>query len=147
MSILRRNTDYALRAMVNLAGHYGGDVVATRQLSTEEDISYQYAAKIMQLLHAAGLVKSTMGPHGGFSLARPPEKVSLLDIIKAVQGSVSLNDCFLDVDACPRRPTCVISAKIAGLQEYIERSLAGITLAEFATDSMPEQVKPGKETK
>ena len=145
MSILRRNTDYAFRAMVNLAGHYGGNVVATRQLSTEEDISYQYAAKIMQLLHAAGLVKSTMGPHGGFSLAQSPEDVSLLDIIKAVQGSVSLNNCFLEVDACSRRSTCVISAKIAGLQEYIERFLAGITLAEFATDSMPEQVKLGKD--
>ena len=145
MSILRRNTDYALRAMVNLASHYGGDVVATRQLSTEEDISYQYAAKIMQLLHGAGLVKSTMGPHGGFSLARAPEEVSLLDIIKAVQGSVSLNDCFLEVDACPRRSTCAISAKIAGLQEYIERFLAAITLEEFATDSMSEQVNAGKE--
>ncbi|RKY05110.1 MAG: hypothetical protein DRP66_10910 [Planctomycetota bacterium] len=145
MSILRRNTDYALRAMVNLAGHYGGDVVATRQLSAEEDISYQYAAKIMQLLHAAGLVKSTMGSHGGFSLARPPQEVSLLDIIKAVQGAVSLNDCFLDADACPRRSTCVISAKIAGLQEYIEKSLAGITLAEFATDSMSEHVNAPKE--
>ncbi len=146
MSILRRNTDYAFRAMVNLAGHYGGDVVATRQLSTEEDISYQYTAKIMQLLHGAGLVKSTMGPHGGFSLARPPEDVSLLDIIKAVQGGVSLNNCFLEVDACPRRSTCVISAKIAGLQEYIEKSLAGITLAEFATDSLPEPAKATKET-
>ena len=141
MSILRRNTDYALRAMVNLAGHYGGDAVATRQLSTEEDISYQYTAKIMQLLHGAGLVKSTMGPHGGFSLSRAPEEVSLLDIIKAVQGSVSLNDCFLDVDACPRRATCAISAKIAGLQEYIERFLAGITLQDLANGSMHEGIK------
>ncbi len=141
MSILRRNTDYALRAMVNLAGHYGGDAVATRQLSTEEDISYQYTAKIMQLLHGAGLVKSTMGPHGGFSLSRAPEEVSLLDIIKAVQGSVSLNNCFLEVDACTRRSTCAISAKIAGLQEYIERFLAGITLQDLANGSMHEGIK------
>ncbi len=141
MSILRRNTDYALRAMVNLTGHYGGDVVATRQLSTEEDISYQYAAKIMQLLHAAGLVKSTMGPHGGFSLARAPEEVSLLDIIKAVQGGVSLNDCFLDADACPRRARCTISAKIAGLQEYIEKFMADITLQEFTEGSMIDAIK------
>jgi len=140
MSILRRNT-YALRAMVNLAGHYGGDVVATRQLSKEEDISYQYAAKIMQMLHGAGLVKSTMGPRGGFSLARAPEEVSLLDIVKAVQGRVSLNDCFLEVDSCPRRPQCTISAKIAGLQEYIERFLDGITLQDFVDDSMSDEAK------
>ncbi len=145
MSILRRNTDYALRAMVNLTGRYGGDVVATRQLSKEEDISYQYAAKIMQLLHGAGLVKSTMGPHGGFSLARAPEEVSLLDIITAVQGCVSLNDCFLDVDSCPRQPQCKISEKIAGLQEYIERFLGGITLQDFANGSMREGIKAGKE--
>ncbi len=146
MSNLRRNTDYALRVMANLASRYEREVVSTRQLSAEEDISCQYAAKIMQVLHGAGLVESRMGPHGGFSLARPPEEVSLLDIIKAVQGGVSLNDCFLEKDSCPRRSTCAISAKIAGLQEYIEKSLAGITLAEFATDSLPEPAKATKET-
>ncbi len=64
-----------------------------------------------------------------------------MDIIKAVQGSVSLNDCFLDVDSCPRRPECRISAKIAGLQEYIERFLTGITLQDFANESMHEGTK------
>lgn len=141
MNILRRNTDYALRAMVNLAGRYGGDVVSTRQLSREEGISYQYAAKIMQLLHGARLVKSTMGPHGGFALARAPEEVSLLDVIQAVQGSVSLNACFLDVDPCPRRAKCRISSKIAGLQEYIEKFMADITLQEFTEGSMIDTMK------
>jgi len=141
MSILRRNTDYALRVMANLASRYGREVVATRQLSEEEDISCQYAAKIMQVLHAAGLVESRMGPHGGFSLARPPGEVSLLDIIKAVQGGVSLNDCFQDADACPRRARCTISAKIAGLQEYIEKFMADITLQEFTEGSMIDAIK------
>lgn len=141
MSILRRDTDYALRTMINLAGHYGGDVVATGQLSREEEIPYSYAAKIMQVLHGAGLVKSVMGPHGGFSLARAPGEVSLLDIVKAVQGGVSLNDCFLDTGSCPRRSKCAISAKIAGLQEYIEKFMADITLQEFTEGSMIDVMK------
>ncbi len=141
MSILRRNTDYALRVMANLASRYGCEVVPTRQLSAEEDISCQYAAKIMQVLQAAGLVESRMGPHGGFTLARPPGEVSLLEIIKAVQGGVSLNDCFAEKGTCPRQPRCTISAKIAGLQEYIEKFMADITLQEFTEGSMIDTMK------
>lgn len=131
MNILRQNTDYALRAMSNLAGRYGGGAVATRRLSEEEGISYEFAAKIMQDLHAAGLVESTMGPKGGFSLARAPDEVTLLEVVSAVQGEVCVNKCFLQSDPCPRRPHCAISSKIAGLQDYIEKFLAGITLQEL----------------
>lgn len=140
MNVVRQNTDYALRALINLAGRYGRDVVSTKVLAEEEDISYQFACKIMQKLQGAKLVRSSMGPHGGFSLSKPPSKVNLLEVIEAVQGPVSLNKCLLTADACKRKPNCPVSKKLAQLQKHIESFLKDITFDEFLKSSGP----PGK---
>jgi len=130
MDIVRRNTDYALRAMVNLTAHYGNEPVSTRTIAVEEDISYQLACKLMQKLQNAGLVKSCMGPKGGFVLAREPSRINLLEVIEAIQGPVSVNRCLLENNACPRRADCLISIKLESLQEYIENFLKDVTLAK-----------------
>lgn len=132
MDVLRRNTDYALRAMVNLAGHYRQKLVSTKDVACEEDIPYQLACKVLQKLHRAKLVKSRMGPKGGFGLSRKPSRISLQEVIAAIQGPVKLNRCLLAVDACERRKTCQISEKLAELQEYIDCYLRRITLDEIS---------------
>lgn len=147
MNIVRQNTDYALRALINLAGRYGRDVVSTKVLAEEEDISYQFACKIMQKLQKAKLVRSSMGPRGGFSLSKPPSKVSLLEVIEVVQGPVSLNKCLLTADACKRKPNCGVSKKLAQLQEYIESFLKGVTLDEFLKSSGPRRKTAAKNVK
>ena len=131
MDILRRNTDYALRAVVNLTAHYGNEPVSTRTIAVEEDISYQLACKLMQKLQNARLVKSCMGPKGGFRLTREPSMISLLEVVEAIQGPISLNRCLLRVDACPKQKGCTVRARLVGLQECIYGYLSGITLDEL----------------
>ncbi len=128
MDIVRRNTDYALRAMVNLAEHFGNGLVTTKQLASDENISYQLLCKLMQRLHKAGLVESSMGPRGGFHLSREPAKISLLEVIGTIQGTVKLNRCLLDDNACDRKRYCMVSEKLAELQKNIDNYLSGITL-------------------
>ena len=135
MNILRQDTDYALRAMANLAAKCPGTAVSTRRISCDEGIAYHFAAKIMQKLHAAGLVNSTMGPKGGFSLAKSAERITLLEVVGAMQGDVTLNTCFLRSDPCPRCTQCMISRKTAALQDYIEKFLDGISLAELVDNT------------
>lgn len=131
MDVIRRNTDYTLRAMVNLAKHYGNEPVSTRTISNEEEISYQLACKLMQKLHDAELVDSCMGPKGGYQLKKEPAKINILEIIQVIQGPLSFNRCLLAIDACSRQNDCPISTKLAELQKYVGNYLSDITLDEL----------------
>ena len=131
MDVLRRNTDYALRIMVHLALRSGGEPVSTRELARTEEISYPLACKLMQMLNKAKLVKSFMGPAGGFGLVREPEEINLLDMITAIQGPLALNRCLVDIDACQRAKNCPVSKKLKKLQQHINGYLADVTLAEL----------------
>ena len=132
MDILRRNTDYALRLMVNLARKEPGESVSTRVLADEEDVSYQIACKLMQRLQGAGLVKSCMGPKGGFRLSRRPARVSLLYIVDAIQGRMSLNRCLLSDQACQRWTDCPIRLGLQKLQRRMEEYLGNTTLEQMS---------------
>ena len=76
VDMVRRNTDYALRLLVNVAGNRGEGPVSTRAAAKEEGVPYQLACKLMQRLHKSQLVKSCMGPRGGFSLGRDASQIS-----------------------------------------------------------------------
>ncbi|UCD50767.1 MAG: Rrf2 family transcriptional regulator [Phycisphaerales bacterium] len=137
MDILRRNTDYALRLAVNLARHYGEDSLSTRVLAEAEDVSYQLACKLMQKLHAAGLVESNMGPKGGFRLRRGPEEVSIHEVIEAIQGPLRLNRCLLSDGFCTRKDSCPVREKMSHLQEQMNGYLKSVTLGELAKQRKP----------
>ncbi len=141
MDVLRRNTDYALRAVVNLTVHYGNEPVSTRTIAIEEDISYQLACKLMQKLQKAGLVKSCMGSKGGFQLTREPAKISLIEVVEAIQGPISLNRCLLGVDACTKQKECTLRVRLVGLQESISGYLTDITLDELSSQRHTKRTK------
>lgn len=134
MDILRRNTDYALRVMANLTVNYNVKSVSTRHIAVAENIPYPISCKILQTLHKAKLVNSSMGPKGGFILAMAPVQITLLQIIEAIQGRVTLNSCLVDDDACTRQVNCAINRKLADLQQQIEQYLGEITLEGLLKD-------------
>ena len=132
MDILRRNTDYGLRIMANLANHFdSGQLISSRQLASDGHFSYELGCKLLQKLHKAKLVKNSMGPKGGFALNRPPSKITLMEIIKVLQGGVRLNSCLPGGQGCEFQDECAISVKLSCLQLYINNYLDGITLAEI----------------
>lgn len=140
--MIRRNTDYALRLMMNLAGRFGKGAASSRVLSKKEEVSYQLTCKLLQRLNTAGLVKSQMGPTGGFFLGKAPSEIKLAAIVEIIQGPVIVNRCLFGIDVCFRQPNCPISKKLAELQEYIERFFNNVTL-----DQLLESRKSHKEIK
>jgi len=140
VSLLRQNTDYALRVMVHLAHSDVNGCISARTLAKEQEISYQFACKILQQLHEAKLVDSTMGPKGGYRLSRPAAEITMRQVIEAVQGPVDLNRCMKGLVTCPRQPICPVTEKLTVLQGQIENYLEEITLAQLTATG-----KPGRE--
>jgi Rrf2 family protein len=137
MSLLRQNTDYALRVMVHLAHDQTNGCISARTLAQEQEISYQFACKILQQLHEAKLVDSTMGPKGGYRISRPAEKITMNQVIEAVQGPIDLNRCMKGLMTCPRQSRCPVAEKLSTLQSHIGNYLEGITLAELSQNGHP----------
>jgi Rrf2 family iron-sulfur cluster assembly transcriptional regulator len=128
MELLRRDTDYAVRALCEIA--QSGEPVQASFIARAQDMPFDFLQKILRKLKDAGIVKVRRGCGGGFSLARPASGISLLSIVECVQGKIAVNRCFTEARRCPRQDSCTVRDKLAVLQESIEDLLEGATLAE-----------------
>lgn len=99
---------YGARLMLNLALHKeeGDESVILKKISQEEGISVRYLEQIIIPLKLKRLVNSTRGAGGGYTLARDPSKIKLLEILTTLEGDLGLVDCVEDEDCCERRPEC-----------------------------------------
>jgi Rrf2 family protein len=86
---ISRSTGYALLAVGYIAQHHGKGVILSQTISKEYDIPLEYLLKILQQLVRANVLRSKRGPRGGFSLARPTSKITMLQIIEAVDGPMT----------------------------------------------------------
>ncbi|HYC24053.1 MAG TPA: Rrf2 family transcriptional regulator [Candidatus Bathyarchaeia archaeon] len=108
MSVMQvsRKVDYALRAMIHLAGRSSGRAASVAEISTIEAVPKKFLEKIIQELIHAGLVVSRRGAHGGYALAREADKISFKDVIEAVEGPITLNVCVGDLSHCAVSSSC-----------------------------------------
>lgn len=96
---------YAIRAVTYLAMNEDGDKkIGIKEISKTLDIPSPFLGKILQVLAKQKMLKSTKGPHGGFSLGRNAEEISLLDIVEIVDGLDFFNECLIGIKVCDREP-------------------------------------------
>jgi Rrf2 family protein len=86
---ISRSAGYALLAVGCIARHKDKKVVLSQDISKQYDMPLEYLLKILQQLVRANVLHSKRGPHGGFSLARPAQKITMLQIIEAIDGPVA----------------------------------------------------------
>ena len=119
--------DYAIRGASVLAEHYGEGPVSLEQICACRDVRKQYLSKIFASLVRAGLVVAVRGKRGGYVLAREPDKITLLEVVEAVQGPIRLNFCTHTPSRC-REENCPFSVVWHGLQRCVREKLQGVTL-------------------
>ncbi len=126
-------TEYGLRAMVSLAKNKTGEPVSLSKISQEEHISQAYLERLFSKLKADGLIKSSKGAMGGYLLSRQPEKITMYEIIEALEGPLAVFSCMIDDEKkmiCSVK-NCLTKKVWSELQRNIIKTLRGFTLADL----------------
>jgi len=122
---------YAARAMLDLALHSGGSPVLIRDISKRQNISELYLKQLLSPLKVAGLIRAIRGSRGGFTLARPPSQIKLIEIVQSVEGSTAPVECVDDVEICKRGDLCVIREVWMEMKRAVDKVLESITLQDL----------------
>ena len=122
---------YGARAMLELAYHYGEGPIELKEIATRENISLKYLEQVINPLRAAGLVISTRGAKGGYSLAKPPSEICLYDVIETLEGPLNLLECLRDSKVCQRVPSCVTRDIWQEVSEAISKIFYSVTLEDM----------------
>ncbi|MBI2955032.1 MAG: Rrf2 family transcriptional regulator [Chloroflexi bacterium] len=99
--------DYGLRAIIHLGLNYGSGPVQSSDIAARQSIPEPYLDQLLTTLRRAGLIRSVRGPQGGHYLARPPESITVGEVITALEGSVAPIDCVQEKGCCSRAGACV----------------------------------------
>lgn len=127
MKLITRDTDYAIRALCYIARNKG-DMVTAKDMVGGLKIPRPFLRKILQALNREGILKSHKGRDGGFTLARAPEEIFLIELMKAFQGPFKLNEHIFKNSPCPHEMTCRLKKKLDKIEGYVKSQLENITL-------------------
>ncbi len=143
--MLSQTVEYALRAVVYLAGH-GVASRTTEQIAQVTRVPQAYLAKVLHNLGAAGLVRSQRGLGGGVSLARPPADVTILQVVNAVDPIRRIHSCPLELKVHGIR-LCPLHRRLDNALALVEDAFRQTTLAEMLaepSESVPLCDFPGR---
>lgn len=135
-----RAGEYALMGARYLALKGPDALVMIEEISEHEGVPRSFLAKIFQALHKADIVASRRGMGGGFKLARPPEQITILQIIEAVEGRIAFQRCMEDPSGCSKSKDCMVSKVLAKAQNQMKAVFDGTTLADLI--AAPETPHP-----
>ena len=134
--MLSNTCKYAIRAVIYLAVNEKKDKkIGIKVISKELDLPTPFLGKILQMLTKNKLLDSTKGPHGGFSLAKKADKISLLDIVKIVDGLDFFHTCLIGVKVCEDDPKkmelCPFHDKLDTLRDEMYEQFKKLTIGQF----------------
>jgi Rrf2 family protein len=135
--MISQTVEYALRAVVFLADQR--EPRTTQQIAERTKVPAPYLAKVMQSLNRADLVHSQRGLHGGFTLAKSPERLTIWDVVQAVEPFKRIRSCPLELES-HRTKLCPLHKRLDDALAMIERAFKDTTVAEILAE--PTTSKP-----
>ena len=128
---LSTRSRYGTRMVLKLAEHYEDGPVRIGLMATELGISVKYLEQLIIPLKKAELIKSQRGPKGGHSLTKPPDKITVGEIVKVLEGNIDLSACVADPNVCKRGDSCITRNVWEEATKVLHNKLNSITFANM----------------
>ncbi len=122
---------YGLRILLDLATHVSEKPRLIRDIAESQQISEKYISRLIVDLRRARLVRSVRGANGGFHLAKSPKEITLLEILETMEGTISIVDCVLTPEKCPRSHRCTAKGVWTKLNDEIRDLMRNITFDQI----------------
>jgi Rrf2 family protein len=122
---------YGTRAMLEMARRHGEGAIKRKDISQAQDISHSYLENILIALKTHRLITTSRGAQGGFTLARLPAEISLLDIVQALEGSIAPVECIEKTETCAKAGHCVARRAWQKLHDAQTKALASMSLQDL----------------
>lgn len=133
---LSRRSKYGLLALFDLAGRPGSEPVPLKELAERSNIPYKFLEQIFRTLRNAGIVHSQVGAHGGYTLARPAQEITLGAVIRILDGTLAPVSCVSQIAyercTCPDEQTCPLRAVMLRVRQAIVAVVDNTSLADAA---------------
>ncbi len=124
--------DYGLRAMLDLAMHYGQGPIESADIAHRQWVPEPYLNQILMTLRKEGLIESMRGPRGGHMLARPPAQITMAQVMKALEGYEPPMKCLLHPETCELSSGCSLRGIWQQIDEMTQKILTSTTIEELA---------------
>lgn len=136
---------YGLKAMFDLAQHFGSDPIPLKSVAERQNLPEYYLEQLIAVLRKAGLVKSVRGAQGGYILARKPGEIKVGDIIRALEGPIAPVECVNEFTPteCDNADYCITRSVWARVRDSIIEVLDSISLDDMCRDA--EKVRQARE--
>ncbi|MDZ7624688.1 MAG: Rrf2 family transcriptional regulator [Ignavibacteriaceae bacterium] len=106
--IFSKKCEYGMQAVLYLAAREKGTLVSAEEISKVLKIPREFVSKILQSLRDSGLISSSKGKSGGFSLAKPASRIKLIDVVSAIDGLDMFDSCVLGFPECSPTHPCPV---------------------------------------
>ena len=124
---------YGLRLMIELALSYPQRLIPLKEIAQSQNISVKYLEQIITSLGRHGLVSSVRGAQGGYTLSRPPQEISVRDILSATEENLTLVGCL--EEGCDRQSCCMANQVWRQISDVLNQTAAAISLADIISQS------------
>ncbi len=124
--------DYGVRALVELAHHYGEGPVQSATIASRQEVPEPYLDQLLTTLRRAGFIRSVRGPQGGHALIREPGEVKLSEVMEALEGSLAPIACVDDPESCTKSGGCVQRGVWEQVRDATRAILENVTIGDLA---------------
>ncbi|MDZ7330450.1 MAG: Rrf2 family transcriptional regulator [candidate division KSB1 bacterium] len=125
--------NYGLRAVYEIARHYGEGPVKIKQISVQQDIPMRYLEQLLLRLKRNGIIRSIRGPAGGYMLSDSPAKLNIGAVLRALEGPLQLAGCAqgADRDHCQRMTDCISHIFWSKVESQLQQLLDDFNLSDL----------------